>query len=68
MGKHKNRQKKMKKYQIIGIRQVYKPYKKVVQKILEVEQRDSESAEKLGMNYAKMMGCEFSHVIEVTKS
>ena len=47
---------------------MYKPYKKVVQKILEVEQRDSESAEKLGMNYAKMMGCEFSHVIEVTKS
>lgn len=68
MGKHKVRQKKMKTYQIIGIRQMQKPYRKVVQKILEVDQRDSESAEKLGINYAKMMGCEFSHVIEVTKS
>lgn len=44
-----------------------KPYKKVIQKIMEVEQRDIESAEKIGINYAKMMGCEFSHVSEVIK-
>jgi len=56
--------KQLKRYDIIGLRVMHKPYRKVVAKLLEVEKRNKEEAIQQGKNYAKMMGCEFSHVIE----
>ena len=59
--------KQFKKYEIIGKRVMLRPYRKVEAKLLEVEKRNKEDAIQQGKNYAKMMGCEFSHVIEKGK-
>jgi hypothetical protein len=54
----------LKKWEIIGYRQIQKPFKKVISSLLEVEARTEAEAEKAGKNYAKMMGVGYSHAIQ----
>jgi hypothetical protein len=57
----------LKKWEIIGYRQMQKPFKKVISSLLEVEARTEAEAEKAGKNYAKMMGVNYSHTIQKNK-
>jgi len=54
-------QKKIKIFEIIGFRPNRNPLMRVEQKLLEVEARSEDDAKKTGINYAKMMGVEYSH-------
>lgn len=58
---------KLKTFQILGYRVNVKPHHRVLSKILTVEAREKTEAEKQGKNYAKMMGIDFAHVIEIQK-
>jgi len=67
MSRKSNTEHGLKKWEIIGYRQIQKPFKKVISKLLEVEARTETEAEKAGKNYAKMMGVNFSHTIQKNK-
>jgi hypothetical protein len=54
----------IKTWEIVGYRQSSNPFKKTINKLLEVSARTQEEADKQGRNYAKMMGVEFSHSYE----
>lgn len=64
MSRRTNKEHGLKKWEIIGYRQIQKPFKKVISSLLEVEARTEGEAIKAGQNYAKMMGVSYSHVIQ----
>ena len=57
----------IKTWEIIGYRQIQKPFKKVVSKLMEIEARTEQEAVTAGQNYAKMMGVFYSHTIQKNK-
>ena len=67
MSRRTNKVHGLKKWEIIGYRQIQKPFKKVISSLLEVEARTEAEAEKAGKNYAKMMGVSYSHAIQKNK-
>jgi hypothetical protein len=67
MSRRTNKEHGLKTWEIIGYRQVQKPFKKVISKLMEIETRTEAEAEKAGQNYAKMMGVFYSHTIQKNK-
>ena len=58
---------KIKKYEIMGYGRLKNPRVKKLKILLEVQQREENAAIRQGKTYAKMMGYEFSHVVEKGK-
>jgi hypothetical protein len=58
------RKMKLKKFEIMGYGRLKNPRIKKIKVLLEVQKRNEDEAIRQGKNYAKMMGYEFSHVID----
>lgn len=58
---------RLKKYQIIGYGSSKNPRIKKLKVLVEVQKRNEDEAIRQGKNYAKMMGYEFSHVVDKGK-
>lgn len=67
MSRKSNKEHGIKTWEIIGYRQIQKPFKKVISKLIEIESRTEAEAVKAGQNYAKMMGVNYSHTIQKNK-
>lgn len=67
MSRKSNKEHGIKTWEIIGYRQIQKPFKKVISKLMEIESRTEAEAVKAGQNYAKMMGVNYSHTIQKNK-
>lgn len=67
MSRKSNKEHGLKTWEIIGYRQIQKPFKKVISKLMEIESRTEAEAVKAGQNYAKMMGVNYSHTIQKNK-
>lgn len=67
MSRESNKTHGIKTWEIIGYRQIQKPFKKVISKLMEIDARTEEEAIKVGQNYAKMMGVFYSHTIQKNK-
>ena len=55
---------RLKKFEIMGYGRPKNPRIKEIKVLLEVQKRNEDEAIRQGKNYAKMMGYEFSHVID----
>jgi hypothetical protein len=55
---------RLKKFEIMGYGRIKNPRIKKIKVLLEVQKRTEDEAIRQGKNYAKMMGYEFSHVVD----